>query len=205
VRIAIIVEGRTEIAFLPHLREFLRTRLAGRMPKLDLVPYKGRVPKEDRLRREVDRLLTSGKDPADAVIALTDVYTGTGPRDFDDAADAKDKMSRWVGPNPRTFPHAAQYDFEAWLLPFWVEIQRLAISNRKAHWSSPEQVDHNYPPSSLLRDIFRMGKAKRAYVKRRDAHRILRGKDLLIAAQVCPELKAFLNTILTLCQAPAIP
>jgi hypothetical protein len=29
-------------------------------------------------------------------------------------------------------------------------------------------------------------------------------QDLLVAANACPELKAFLNTILTLCQAPAI-
>jgi hypothetical protein len=37
------------------------------------------------------------------------------------------------------------------------------------------------------------------YVKTRDADRILRGQDLLVAAKACGELKAFLNTILKLC------
>ena len=58
------------------------------------------------------------------MIALTDVYTGN--RDFQDAEDAKEKMREWVGENPRFFPHAAQFEFEAWLLPFWTTIQRLA-------------------------------------------------------------------------------
>jgi len=68
------------------------------------------------LRRHVDRLLRTGRTPADAVIALTDVYTGTG--DFRDAEDAKTKMWEWVGENTKFFPHAAQYEFEAWLIPF---------------------------------------------------------------------------------------
>jgi hypothetical protein len=58
------------------------------------------------------------------VIALTDVYTGTD--DFLDAADAKQKMRAWVGKNDRFHPHVAQHDFEAWLLPFWTDIQSLA-------------------------------------------------------------------------------
>src|SRR5262249_51208612 len=114
MKIAIIVEGKTEQAFLPHLRAFLKTRLTGPMPKLDTVRYAGRVPKGEKLKRDVERLLTSGKEPADAVIALTDVYTGTTPPDFVDAADAKAKMRQWVGPDPRFHPHAAQHDFEAW-------------------------------------------------------------------------------------------
>jgi hypothetical protein len=42
----------------------------------------------------VENLLT-GRDACDAVIALTDVYTGT--KDFKDAADAKAQMKKWVG------------------------------------------------------------------------------------------------------------
>jgi hypothetical protein len=83
--------------------------------------YNGRIPKEDKLRRVVENLL-QGVQPAEAVIALTDIYTGT--RDFEDAADAKSKMRQWVGPNPLFHPHAAQYDFEAWLLPYWTDIQK---------------------------------------------------------------------------------
>jgi len=205
MKIVIMVEGETEKAFLPHLQGFLKTRLAGRMPKLDLDPYHGRIPREKELKRDVERHLSRGKEPADAVIALTDVYTGTNPPDFADAADAKSQMRKWVGPNQAFYPHAAQHDFEAWLLPFWSDIQRLAKSNRKAPSSSPEHVNHTNPPSYCINEVFRTGKSGRAYVKPRDAHRILQGKDLLIAAHACPELKALLNTILTLCRADQIP
>ena len=125
------------------------------MPKLDPVPQAGRIPKGVALKRLVETLLTCGKEPADAVIALTDVYTGTNPPDFVDAADAKAKMRKWVGPNLKFHPHAAQYDFEAWLLPFWSEIQRLAKSNRKTPGSSPERVNHNNPPAHRINEVFR--------------------------------------------------
>jgi hypothetical protein len=201
VKIAILVEGRTEKAFLPHLREFLKGRLAGRMPNLDLVLYDGRIPKEAKLRHTVENLL-SGRDKADEVIALTDVYTGT--QDFHDAADAKAKMQAWVGQNARFHPHAAQHDFEAWLLPYWSEIQQVAGHNRTAPPGPPESVNHNRPPSYHIKEIFRIGTCRRDYSKVRDANRILRDQDLTIAAAVCPELKAFLNTILTLSGGQAL-
>lgn len=195
VKIAILVEGTTEKAFKPHLIAFLKTRLADRMPRLDFVPQDGRIPKEDKLRRTVENLLR-GREPADAVIALTDVYTGT--QDFQDAANAKAKMQQWVGQNSRFYPHAAQHDFEAWLLPYWDEIKKVAGSNRTAPAGPPEQVDHNQPPSYRIKEVFRTGSKGRAYSKVLNATLILRNKDLAIAAAVCPELKAFLNTILTL-------
>jgi len=118
MRIAMIVEGDTERAFVPHLRRFLETQLKGRMPKLDVLPYHGRIPKGEKLRRMVERLLENRqKQPADAVIAVTDVYTGGLSPDFADASVAKAIMREWVGDNPRFHPHAAQHDFEAWLLP----------------------------------------------------------------------------------------
>jgi hypothetical protein len=52
--------------------------------------------------------------------------------------------------------------------------------------------------------IFRLGTCRDDYSKVRDAARILRGKDLTIAAAKCPELKAFLNTILELCGVHAL-
>ena len=116
VKIAILVEGQTEMAFKRHLRGFLETRLSGRMPNLDFVPYDGRIPKDQKLRRVVEDLLRI-PPMADAVVALTDIYTGT--TDFVDATDAKAKMRRWVGGESRFHPHVAQYDFEAWLLPYW--------------------------------------------------------------------------------------
>lgn len=195
MRIAILVEGKTEKAFLPHLRAFLAARLADKMPRLILRKYDGRIPKERKLRATVDNLL-GGQDPADAVIVLTDVYTGTN--DFVDAADAKQKMRTWVGLNNRFYPHVALHDFEAWLLPFWSEIQKLAKSNKNAPPGQPESINHNRPPSYHIKEIFEIGKSRESYIKVRDANRILRGKDLLVATMACPELRAFLNTILTL-------
>ncbi len=194
MKIVLLIEGNTEAALLPPLRRFLDGRLSGRMPRLDPDPYDGRLSKEARLKRDVERHLRTG---ADAVIALTDVYTGS--RDFEDAADAKRKMRQWVGRNTRFHPHAAQYEFEAWLLPYWDDLLRLARHNRRAPAARPESVDHNKPPSAWIREVFEAGKSGRSYSKARDARSILRDKDLTVAANDCPEMKAFLNTILQLC------
>lgn len=191
------------MAFLPPLRRFLDSRTPiGGMPGLDPLPYHGRLPTGEKLRRVVTNLL-SGSSPSDAVIALTDVYTGTD--DFADAADAKQKMRQWVGPEQRFHPHTALQDFEAWLIPYWSDIQKLAGSNRAAPGGQPEQVNHNKPPAHHLKEVFRTGSKGRHYVKPRDAGRILRDKDLAVAAQACPELKAFLNTLLTLCGGTLLP
>jgi hypothetical protein len=193
-RIALIVEGPTESAFKPVLLQFLKQRLSGSMPALDFLPENGRIPKAGKLKRKVDLLLLSN----DAVIALTDVYTGTHPHDFENADDAKAKMSEWVGDEPRFHPHAAQYEFEAWLFPFWPRIQSLSGSNRRCPSQTPETVNHDKPPAAILNEVFRTGKNKRAYSKTRDGMAILRGQDIGVSAAACPELKAFLNTILTL-------
>jgi hypothetical protein len=192
MEIAILIEGKTEMAFMQTLRTFLRPRLP-QMPRLRPIPYDGRIPKGDKLRRTVENLLSSH----DAVIALTDVYTGT--RDFVDASDAKAKMAAWVGGNRLFYPHAAQHDFEAWLLPFWPTIQELAKHNRTPPSATPEQVNHNNPPSHRIKEVFELGRCRDSYVKPRDAKRILDKNDLLESALACPELKAFLNTILSLC------
>jgi Domain of unknown function (DUF4276) len=188
--IVMIVEGPTEQAFMPTLRQFLSHRLGQQMPRIKSHSCQGRIPKDSALRRLVERYLGE----SDAVVALTDVYTGTN--DFVDAADAKAKMQQWVGNNPAFFPHAAQYDFEAWLLPYWTTIQQLAKTNQNAPANFPESINHNRPPAHLLRSLFE--RSKRSYVKPRDATRILRDNDLNVSAAVCPELKALLNTLLHL-------
>lgn len=202
MKIVILIEGQTERVFLPHLRRFLEPRLPMRMPNLDPFLFDGRIPKEDKLKRHVERLL-SGPRAADAVIALTDVYTGTN--DFADAADAKKKMKDWCGNNPKFYPHVAQHDFEAWLFPYWADIQRLSGSNQTCPSKNPETINHNNPPSRRLAEIFRMGTRRTYYSKVRDAGRILRDNNLDPAIKKCPELKAFINTILSLCGGAEIP
>lgn len=204
MKIVLIVEGQTERVFLPHLRKFLEARLGNSMPRI--VPHleDGRIPTRDKLRRVVSNLL-SGPRAADHVIALTDVYTGMQPPEFVDAADAKAKMREWVGNEPRFHPHAAQHDFEAWLLPFWPSIQRLAGHNKACPSGNPESVNHNNPPAYRIKEIFQIGQRRGSYVKTRDAARILRDNDLAISVARCPELRALVNTILHACGGEVIP
>lgn len=202
MRIAFIVEGKTEKVFLPHLRRFVESRLEGRMPRIDPLSFDGRIPTGDKLKRLVEGLLGEG---ADHVIALTDVYTGTQPPVFRDARDAVAKMRAWVGDEPRFHPHAAQHDFEAWLLPYWPTIQQLAGHNKAAPKAPPEKVNHDKPPAFHIREIFRTGRKGKAYVKPRDAGRILRDNDLSVAVSRCAELASLVNTIVSLCTDKRVP
>jgi hypothetical protein len=198
MKITLIVEGKTEKAFLPYLRKFLESRLPNKMPRLDVNPYDGRIPTGDKLKRDVQRLL-SGQFPSDYVIALTDVYTGSQPPEFVNANDAKEKMRLWVGQEPRFHPHVALHDFEAWLLPYWTSIQKLAGHNKTAPTGKPETVNHTNPPAYRIKEIFEIGRSRDSYVKPRDAGRILSKNDLGVAVAECPELKAFVNTIISVC------
>ncbi len=204
MKITLIIEGKTEKAFLPHLRNYLAKQLANRMPKIDIVPYNGRIPTSDKLRRVVENLLT-GKKASDHVIALTDVYTGANLPVFLDAGDAKNKMRKWVGSESRFHPHAALHDFEAWLLPYWKTIQQLARHNKKPPAGNPEAINHANPPSKHIQEIFRIGAKGKKYIKPRDGNRILRDNDLSSAIIYCAELKSFVNTILSICDAKLIP
>jgi len=113
-------------------------------------------------------------------------------------------MRRWVGKNPKFYPHTALHDFEAWLLPYWTTIQKLAKHNRSAPSGSPETVNHQKPPSYWIKEIFRTGKCRKDYDKVSDGKAILKNNDLMIAIQACPELKAFVNRIISLCDEEKI-
>lgn len=204
MKITLMVEGKTEKAFLPHLRKFLEPRLIGKMPRLDVNPYDGLIPTHDKLKRHV-KLLLGGRNPSDHVIALTDVYTGSRPPTFISADDAKEKLKLWVGNEPRFHPHVALHDFEAWLLPFWPSIQQLAGHNKNAPSGKPEMINHGNPPAARIMEIFEIGKCRDSYVKPRDANRILSKNDLKISVDACPELKSFINTILSICGGETLP
>lgn len=205
-RIALILEGETERVFLPHLRAFLQIHLSEKMPSIRAVTgVRGRIPKGKQLKTMVANLLKDRHRPADFVVALTDVYTGTRPFDFKDAKDAKFKMKEWVGSEIRFFPHAAQYEFEAWLIPYWPALQKMAGHDKSAPSGSPESVNHDKPPSKWIKELFEIGTRGKSYSKQRDAEGVLRNNDLSIAISQCPELKSFINTILTICGATPIP
>ena len=204
MKIVLIIEGKTEKVFLPFLRAYLRQHLEARMPRIVAHCFDGRIPTEAKLRRVVDNHL-SGKDAADHVLALTDVYTGTQPPMFADATEAKQKMRTWVGPEPRFHPHAAQHDFEAWLLPYWSVIQKLAGHNQKVPSGTPESINHGKPPAHLINALYEKGASRDSYVKPRDAARILREVDLSLAVEVCPELKGLINTLLRISGGSVLP
>lgn len=195
MKIAILVEGSTEKFFKTKLCDFLKNYLNQQMPRLKFFKYDGPIPKQDKLKRIVENLLT-GKASYDAVIALTDVYTGK--QDFRDAADAKAQMMKWVDNNPQFYPHTALHDFEAWLLSYWSTIQALAKHNRSAPSGSPETVNHQKPPSYHIKEIFKLG-GRQDYDKTIHSQKILEKNDLMLAIQACPELKAFVNRIISLC------
>ena len=71
---------------------------------------------------------------------------------------------------------------------------------------NPESVNHNKPPAYRIMQMFELGtKCRDSYVKPRDAGRILRDNDLLVSINQCAELKAFVNTIISLSGGELIP
>jgi hypothetical protein len=67
------------------------------------------------------------------------------------------------------------------------------------------EINHNKPPSYWIKEIFSSGKCGWDYNKRKDGKEILKSQDLMVAIRVCPELKAFVNTIIALCGGKEIP
>jgi hypothetical protein len=68
---------------------------------------------------------------------------------------------------------------------------------------APETVNHNKPHSYRIKEIFECGNSS-SYSKVIHGKRILKDNDLMIAIQACPELKAFVNTIISLCDRSQI-
>jgi predicted ATPase len=71
--------------------------------------------------------------------------------------------------------------------------------NRSAPTANPESVNHQKPPAYRIKEIFRLGNCKRDYNKIIDGKAILKKNDLMLSIDACPELKAFVNTIISLC------
>jgi hypothetical protein len=65
-------------------------------------------------------------------------------------------------------------------------------------------VNHQKPPSYWIKKIFKIGNCRRDYNKVIDGVAILKDNDLMIAIKACPELKAFMNRIISLCDEEKI-
>ena len=189
--IVLLVEGKTEKALGDHLKAFLdrRADIEGK-PKValrtkDIMNLNARKLR-GRIRLEL-------REPqVDGVVGLVDVYP-----DFPSAQAARDFLLEAADGEPRFHAHAAQYDVEAWLLPYWDAICRRLGVTRAAPGDDPEQVDLDRPPSRHLAELYRLARPRRKYVKTAEMSAILRNQDLTVAADRCPEFKALLNTLLT--------
>ena len=189
--VVLLVEGATETALKRHLKRFLDQR-AGQegKPELALRTRSFRTrPTEEQFRKRVNLELRN--DRVKAVIGLLDVYP-----DFASAREAKEFMRNAAGSDKRFHAHAAQYDVEAWLLPYWETICHRIGVRRSRPGNSPEQVNGMTPPSKRLQALYQV--AKRKYKKPIEMNAILERQDLSVAARECKELRLLLNTLLEL-------
>lgn len=197
--IVLMVEGDTEAALKQHLKTFLDRRAqAADRPRVRLETRDIVSIAPHKLKHRV--ALELRKPSVTAVVGLIDVF----PK-FQNAAEARSYLAE-AADHPDFYAHAAQFDVEAWLLPFWVDICRRVGVQQAPPGSNPETVDRMNPPAYRLRELYRRAKPRsRKYIKTTEMFAILRGKDLTISANQCPEFKALLNTLLTLSGLELLP
>lgn len=191
--VVLLAEGDTERALKEHLKLFLdhRAIIEGK-PRITLLSRSYLSLRKDKLRRQVQLLLDESS--IEAVVALIDVFPN-----FADATEAKAWLRESAGESKGFYAHAAQFDVEAWLLPYWDDICRRLKLEKRRPGAHPEHVDGHRPPAYHLDELYRQAKPKaRKYNKPIEMREVLRGKDLTVAADACPEFKSLLNTLLAL-------
>lgn len=198
MKVVVLCEGKTEAALRTALHQWVNRRLLETNMGIAIKALGGSLLRS-KFRTQVERNLA---DPAVlAVIGLTDVYPN-----FDSAMHAKAALTTRVAgsADSKSFrPHVALFEVEAWLLPFWDDIATRLGVQAKRPGDKPEDVNTQKPPSKHIEGLFR--RAGKEYQKARDAPKWLTADRLEIAAQSCPELKAFLNTLLELAGAEPLP
>ncbi len=190
MRIVVLCEGRTEQALKRGIHDFVNSRMSGgEKVGVDTRSFDGPTVRR-KLARIVELSLT--REDTTGVIALTDVYP-----DFSNAAEAKAALQRFAGnagKNRRFRAHAAQFDIQASLMPFWDDIAG-QLEVRAGHpGANPEEINNQRPPSHHIKELYR--RAKQHYEKVIDAPKWLTGERLERAAGRCPELKSFLDSLL---------
>ena len=199
MRIVVLCEGKSDAALRDGLRDFVHRRLPpGLMrPGIQPMALDGYLT-QGKSARQVKRQLS---DPGViGVVALTDVY----PK-FKDARSAKAEIAKHLGAGVDTTRlrcHAAQYDLEAWLLPFWDEIANKLNVSAKSPGSNPEAVNGQNPPSFRFKALFERVEDK--YDKVLDAAKYLTADRIERSYKKCPELKEFLNSLLAFAGAPLL-
>ena len=199
MRIILICEGKTEVALKQELKRFIDQHCESKsLPKVKLAtrPFDGRTATPE-LPRRLKRYKC--EDDILGVIALTDVYDK-----YESAEDAKNdlamKATEADPPSNFFYPHAAQFDVEAWAIPFWEEITKRLRVNARPPGANPEKINRMKPPSKHLAELYK--KAKKKYEKPIDLARIIERK-IDKAAERCPELRKLLDTLISLCNKQA--
>jgi len=193
--IVLLIEGETETAVKSIFKQFLDARCdAENKPKVRLTtkPLGSGLLNEETVKDQL--AMNLGRSGVKGVVALIDVVCSGRPQQFKNAAEAIAFLGGIAPNEDRYHPHAAQYDFEAWLLPYWDEICKRVGRRQGAPGANPENVNHNHPPSWHLEKLHRL--AGKKYNKPIDGKAILTGKDLLVSARQCPQFKLFLNSLL---------
>jgi hypothetical protein len=191
--IVLLVEGSTEKTLTDKIKEHLdqRAESLGR-PRVALRAVKIKNIEPHALGQQI-RLHLQTQHTTD-VVGLIDVFPH-----FTSAPAAKlflREAAERAGVRQHFHPHAAQYDVEAWLLPYWDDICRRIGVKQGPPGGNPEMVDDLKPPSYRLKELYQ--RAGRKYVKTIEMPAILKGKDLSVAAKACAELRNLLDTLLLL-------
>ena len=199
--VVLLVEGETERSLTNKIREFLNSRSqAHGQPRVSLKTRKIKSINPHSLGRQI-KLETQSRGVT-SVVGLIDVFPN-----HKNAVGAKNFLRRTAknaGVTDDFYAHAAQFDVEAWLLPYWDDICNRIGVNQSPPGANPESVNIIKPPSYRLKELYRRAKPSRKYKKTLEMPAILRNKDLTIAANACPELKSLLNTLLKLSKLPLL-
>lgn len=204
MKVVVVCEGKTEQALRRALCELIQQQnpLGPRVGVKPVAVYgRGAYP---GIKVIVEHQLEA--PDVSGVILLTDVYP-----DFRDAREAKDKLREALGDygrHPKIRIHVAQFEVEAWVIPFWEDIckslrKRSLKAPPQKPGDKPEEINGQKPPSRHLKDLYR--KAKTRYEKVKDGPKWLTARNLGESAKVCPELRLFLDSLLEFASAERLP
>lgn len=196
MKVVVVCEGRTERALKSAFRDVITRSIGHARVGIETRSMDGRLAKR-KFTTVVRNLLQ--KEDVRAVVALTDVYPY-----YNDALSAKNALNGLVEDVPvsKEFrPHAAQFEVEAWLIPFWDEIASRLRVKAKRPGANPERVNTTKPPSQHIQDLY--ARAKKKYDKVIDGQRWLTADRLERASAECPELREFLDTLVELSSTAA--
>jgi hypothetical protein len=206
LKFALFVEGATERGAIgDFLKRWLDPRVASPIG-LRVVKFKGWSHYVEEIRTKVD-LNLSGNAGAEIIagIGLLDLYGPTFyPSHMHTVVQkytwAKQHLETLVG-HQRFRQHFAVHETEAWLLSDPTSLPRAVRERLPARAVTPEQVNFNEPPATLLDRLYRQG-LNRAYRKVIDGKNLFLDLDPNSAYGKCPYLKLLLDDLAALSPAP---